>query len=102
MTLRFVVVADRLRPRVHGGRIADLLGRLGFRARAWTQGGDVFLAESVFYGPRRTAVALTAHEAEHNLHPFDHHQHLCGKSVPVVGTRHLHADSIAWAESVIP
>lgn len=96
------VTSDRLRPRVHGGFIADLLGRLGFRARAWTDGTDVMLAESTYLGPRKTAVDLAAHEAEHVLHPFDHHQHLCGKSVPVVGRRHLSRDSIAWAESVLP
>lgn len=99
---RLEVVADAHRPRVHGGRIADLAGRLGFRARAWTKGGVVFIAESAFYGPRKTAVALVAHEFDHIVHPFEHHQHLCGKSVPVVGRRHLSADSIAWAESVVP
>lgn len=96
------VVPDKQRPRVHGGAVADFLGRIGFRARAWTTGGDVFLAESTFYGPRKTTVDLVAHEAEHVLHPFRHHQHLCGKSVPVVGRRHLSADAIAWAEAAVP
>ena len=96
------VVADSQRPKVHGGFIANLLGRIGFRARAWTDHRDVFLAESVYLGPRKTSVDLVAHEAEHILFPFQHHQHLCGKSVPVFGRRHLSADAIAWAESAVP
>lgn len=57
----------------------------------------VYLAASQRRAPPTVQLALVAHEAEHVLHPFEHHAHLCGKSVPVHGLRHLSDESVGWA-----
>lgn len=97
------LVIKNERPVVNGGR--GILGRLGFRARAWSNHElqEIYVA----YSSRRN-VALIAHEVEHLTEPdfhdnANHHPtwHLCGRSVPVVSKRHLTASSIAFARQLV-
>lgn len=75
--LRLTYVADNQRPRVAGW-----LGRLGFRARAWTP--------ATAHGPG------TFTNAHH--HPF---WHFCGRAIPVIGTRHLSPQAIQAARLLL-
>lgn len=96
--MRLVIVHDDQRPPVAG-----LFGRLGFRARWWCVGDDIFTTWR-----HRSSVPGIAHEVEHLTcadfaSNVDHHPswHLCGRAVPVIGTRHLSAASVAIARKLV-